>query len=232
MSFFESIATFFSEGGPTMYITATAGVAGAAISIERGLKLYRDYNTNSRVFMARVKELMVQNRMEDALSLCQSEKGLLPEIVKSGLERTGCDEQLVRQSMESSYLDQIPKVTQNIGFLSLIANAGMLFGLLGTVLGLIRQFSAVGSADAAQKQLLMAKGIAEAMNNTALGLMVALPCLIIHGIYAAKANHLIEDLERGASQFLDWIGLHNYGQLQARLQSERRVKTVQKIGNV
>lgn len=232
MAIFESIATFFQEGGPTMYITGTAGVIGAAVAVERGLKLYKDYASNSRVFMARVKELMVQNRMEDALQLCQTEKGLLPEVVKAGLERTGCDEQLVRQSMESSYLDQLPKVTANLGYLSLIANAGMLFGLLGTVLGLIRQFSAVGSADAAQKQLLMAKGIAESMNNTALGLMVALPCLIIHGIYSARAHHIVEDLERGAAQFLDWIGLHNYGQLQSKLQSDRRIKTVQKAGNV
>jgi biopolymer transport protein ExbB len=232
MSFFQSIAAFFHEGGPTMYITATAGVAGVVISIERGMKLYKEYNGNSRLFMARVKELMVQNRMEDALQLCQTEKGLLPEVIKSGLERTGCDEQLIRQSMESAYLDQVPKVTARIGYLSLIANAGMLFGLLGTVLGLIRQFAAVGSADASQKQLLMAQGIAEAMNNTALGLMVALPMLVIHGIYAARANHMVEEIERGASQFLDWIGLHNYGQLQARLSGNRSLKAVQKVGNV
>lgn len=232
MSFIESFINFFNEGGPTMYITGTVGVAGIAIAFERGTKLYRDYNVNSRAFMARVKELMVQNRMEDALSMCQTEKGLLPDVIKAGLERSGCDEQLVRQSMESAYLDQVPKIAQNLGYLSLIANAGMLFGLLGTVLGLIRQFAAVGSADAAQKQLLMAKGIAESMNNTALGLMVALPCLIIHGVYSAKANHLIEDLERGASQFLDWVGLHNYGQLQSRMQSERRLQTVRKVGNV
>jgi len=233
MSLFHSVVDFFREGGPTMLITASAGLFGAVIAIERGQKLYREYHSNTRLFMARVKELMLQNRMEDALTLCQNEKGLLPQVVKAGLERTGCDEQLVRQSMESSYLDQLPKITQNIGYLSLVANAGMLFGLLGTVLGLIRQFAAVGSADAAQKQLLMAQGIAEAMNNTALGLMVALPCLIIHGIYSAKANTMIEDLERGASQFLDWTGLQNYGQLQSRLQNERRIKPVQqKVGNV
>jgi biopolymer transport protein ExbB len=231
MSFFESVATFFHEGGPTMYITATAGVVGVAIAIERGFKLFRDYKQDTRVFMSRVKELMIQNRLEDAIHYCNSEKGLLPSVVKSGLERVGCDESIVRQSMESTYLEQVPKVTSKIPYLSLIANAGMLFGLLGTVMGLIRQFAAVASADAAQKQLLMAKGIAEAMNNTALGLMVALPCLIIHGVYSSRANHLIEEIERGASQFLDWVGLHNYGQLQNRLTQER-VKVTKKSAEV
>jgi biopolymer transport protein ExbB/TolQ len=222
MSIFESIGTFFHEGGYTMYITATVGVCGFAVGIERGLKLYREYSSNSQLYMSRVKELMIQGRLEDAVSYSSSENGLLPKVVKSGLERVGCDETLVRQSMESTYLEQVPKITERIGHLSLVANCAMLFGLLGTVMGLIRQFSAVASADAAQKQLLMAKGIAESMNNTALGLMVAIPCLLMHGIYSGRANHLVEDLERGAATFLDWIGLHNYGQLQARLSSERK----------
>jgi biopolymer transport protein ExbB len=228
----HNIVEFFQEGGFTMYITASAGVVGVVITIEKGLKLFRDYPTNSRLFMARVKELMLQNRYEDAIQYCSTEKGLLPEVIKSGLERNGCDESLVRQSMESAYLDQVPKITERVAYLSLIANAGMLFGLLGTVLGLIRQFGAVASADAAQKQLLMAKGIAEAMNNTALGLMVALPCLVVHGIYLARSTALIEELERSASQFLDWVGLQNYGQLQSRLNQSGKVSRIQKAGNV
>ena len=232
MSFLHNVVDFFQEGGFTMYITASAGVVGVVITIERGIKLFKEYPTNSRLFMSRVKELMLANRYEDAIQYCSTEKGLLPEVIKSGLERNGCDETLVRQSMESAYLDQVPKITERVGYLSLIANAGMLFGLLGTVLGLIRQFSAVASADAAQKQLLMAKGIAEAMNNTALGLMVALPCLIVHGVYLAKTTALIEELERSASQFLDWVGLQNYGQLQSRLNQSGKVSRVQKAGNV
>jgi biopolymer transport protein ExbB len=233
MSFFESVAKFFEQGGVTMYITATAGVIGFAIAGERTMKLFKEYNKNNRSFMARVKELMMQNRMEDALQYCAGESGPLPRIVKSGLERAGCEESLIRQSMESTYLDETPKITERISYLSMIANAGMLFGLLGTVFGLIKQFSAVGSADASQKQQLMAEGIAHAMNNTALGLAVALPMLIFHGVLSARANHHIEELERGAAQFLDWMNLHNYGQLQTRMRSETtHLKSVSKAGNV
>ncbi len=220
-----SIANFFHEGGGTMYITATAGLIGVSIALERFNALYRRYNEDTSLFMARVKELMLQNRLEDALQYANMEKrGLLPSIIKSGLERVGCEESLVRQSMESAYLEQVPKVTHNLSFLSLIANTGMLFGLLGTVLGLITQFSAIASVEAGQKQLMMAKGIAEAMNNTALGLMVALPCLIIHGIFANRANRMLEELERGSSQFMDWIGLYNYGQLEKRLSPSSTAK--------
>lgn len=225
MSFFHSIAEFFNEGGPTMYITGSAGLCGAYIAYDRGLKLFKTFNHDTAHFMARVKELMLQNRLEDAVQFCNlHDSALLSPVIKSGLERAGCEEGLVRQSMESVYLEQVPKVTDKIGYLSLIANAGMLFGLLGTVLGLIRQFGALASADAANKQMLMARGIGEAMNNTALGLMVALPCLIVHGIYSTRASKILEELERSSSQFLDWMGLYNYGQLHTRLQPGAKKK--------
>jgi len=218
MSLISSVVDFFQEGGPVMLVTATAGVVGLGIAYERGQKLFREYSQDTNLFMARVKELMVQNRMEDAIQYCNlHDKYPLSRIIKSGLERAGCEEALIRQSMESTYLDQVPQVTKKLAYLSLIANSGMLFGLLGTVLGLIHQFGALSTVDAANKQLMMAKGIAEAMNNTALGLMVALPCLIFHGVYTGRAQRILEELERGSSQFLDWMGLYNYGQLQSRL---------------
>ncbi len=218
MSFLNTIVDFFHEGGATMYITASAGVFGVSITYTKGKQLYKELNGDSTLFMARVKELVIQNRIEDAIQFCHlNEKLPMSKVIRAGLERAGCEEALIRQSMESTYLEQVPRVSGKIPYLNLIANAGMLFGLLGTVLGLIRQFGALASADAANKQLLMAKGIAEAMNNTALGLMVALPCLIVHGLYAARAQHILEELERGASQFLDWMGLYNFGQLQSRL---------------
>ncbi len=215
---FTKLATFFHEGGPTMYVTLVVGLCGLAIAIERTHKLYFKTKHNTQLFMSRIKELLLQNRIEDAIQYCNVESQYpLPKVVKSGLERIGCDETLIRQSMESAYLETTPRLTERLGFLALIANGGLLFGLLGTVLGLIRQFSALASTDAADKQIMMAQGIAEAMNNTAFGLIVALPMLVIHGILSAKSTHIIEEMEAGSSQFLDWVGLYNYGELENRL---------------
>lgn len=214
----SKIATFFHEGGPTMYVTASVGLVGVYFAVEKVSKLYFKMKHNSRLFMSRIKELLLQNRIEDAIQYCNVEgQHALPRVVKAGLERMGCDEALIRQSMESAYLEVTPKITEKIGYLGLIANGGLLFGLLGTVLGLIRQFSALAATDAADKQILMAQGISEAMNNTALGLMIALPMLLLHGILSAKATAVLEDIETGSSQFLDWVGLYNYGELENKL---------------
>lgn len=215
---FTKLATFFHEGGPTMYVTLLVGICGVIIAVERTMKLHFKVKHNSKLFMSRIKELLLQNRIEDAIQYCNVEGQYpLPKVVKAGLERIGCDEALIRQNMESAYLEQSPRLTERLGYLALIANGGLLFGLLGTVLGLIRQFSALASTDAADKQLLMAQGIAEAMNNTAFGLIVALPMLVIHGILSAKSTAVLEEIEHGSAQFLDWVGLYNYGELENRL---------------
>jgi len=201
-----------------MLITASVGAFGAYIAWDRYKALYKLYpGNNNNLFMSRVKEFILQGRHEDAVQYCNMEKkSLLPSVIKSGIERLGSDDGIVRQSMESSYLENQQKVTERVGLLSMMANAGMLFGLLGTVFGLIAQFAALASADVADKQLLMARGIAHAMNNTALGLLVALPLLVLHGIFSGRAAKIVEDIDKGAAQFLDLVGLYNSGQLEAK----------------
>ena len=79
-------------------------------------------------------------------------------------------------------------VSQRIGYLAMIANVATLFGLLGTIGGLISSFEAVASADAATKQSLLASGISVSMNATMLGLAVAIPAMIAFSILNSRAR--------------------------------------------
>src|SRR5688500_2755188 len=120
---FTKLATFFHEGGPTMYVTLLVGICGVIIAVERTMKLHFKVKHNSKLFMSRIKELLLQNRIEDAIQYCNVESQYpLPKVVKAGLERIGCDESLIRQSMESAYLEQSPRLTERLGYLALIAN--------------------------------------------------------------------------------------------------------------
>jgi biopolymer transport protein ExbB/TolQ len=78
-----------------------------------------------------------------------------------------------------------------------LANIATLIGLLGTVSGLIATFASVGRPDLspADKQRLLSLGIAEAMYNTALGLGIAVVCMIAHVILHTRAKSIQHDLE-------------------------------------
>src|SRR5690606_23148052 len=91
-------------------------------------------------------------------------------------------------------------------YLSLAANLSTLFGLLGTIQGLIQSFSAVSAADPAQKAEVLAKGIAVAMNTTALGLFSAITITMMHAFLVAKSEKIINEVDEFSVKLIDLLG--------------------------
>lgn len=87
----------------------------------------------------------------------------------------------------------------------MIANVATLLGLLGTILGLIQSFEAVGNASAQQRSALLAAGISTAMNATMLGLAVAIPCMVAFSLLVNKSNKLNAEVERAAVRVMEMI---------------------------
>ena len=81
----------------------------------------------------------------------------------------------------------------------------MLSGLLGTVTGLIAAFGAVANADASSKATMLAKGISEAMNCTAFGLLAAIVALIGFALLNGKTQHLLDDINDATVQVVNLV---------------------------
>ncbi len=86
-------------------------------------------------------------------------------------------------------------VKKRIQILWSLANIATLIGLLGTVVGLIRAFGAVAAAKPEERSTLLAKGISEALNNTAMGLGIAVTCIVAHAILGSMSKRQASDLE-------------------------------------
>ncbi|MFI5390744.1 MAG: MotA/TolQ/ExbB proton channel family protein, partial [Bacteriovoracales bacterium] len=89
--------------------------------------------------------------------------------------------------------------------LSVIASLCTLFGLLGTIQGLIQTFSLGKAADAAQKEAVLTKGIAVAMNTTFLGLIAAISIIMIHAMLNAKADKIKGEMDEYSHKLLDFL---------------------------
>jgi len=99
----------------------------------------------------------------------------------------------------------VPRLEKRTHYLSSLANIGMLVGLLGTIVALIRAFATVSQANPAEKAALLANAISEAMNNTATGLACAITLLLAHMFLEAKTTSLIDSLEIAVVKFLNSI---------------------------
>jgi biopolymer transport protein ExbB/TolQ len=81
----------------------------------------------------------------------------------------------------------------------------MLSGLLGTVTGLIAAFGAVANADAASRATMLARGISEAMNCTAFGLLAAIIALVGFAVLNGKTQGLLDDINGATVQVMNLV---------------------------
>jgi len=99
----------------------------------------------------------------------------------------------------------VPQLEKRTPYVALTSNIATLLGLLGTIMGLISAFTAVASANPAEKADLLSASISVAMNTTAFGLMVAIPLLITHAILTSKTNDIVDGLEMASVKMLNVV---------------------------
>jgi len=119
----------------------------------------------------------------------------LARVARSGLQRVHRGEIAIAQAIEETLVDVTPLLKKRVQILWSIANIATLVGLLGTVVGLIRAFGAVSAAKPEERSALLAKGISEALNNTAMGLGIAVTCIIAHAVLSSASKKQVSDLE-------------------------------------
>lgn len=188
------------------------GAVAALISFDRWRALFVAFPLKNRAaFMEKVNDLLASNRVGEAIALCDRYAGK-PEaaIVKEALMRANQPEVVIEDGLALAVSEHTQEVRKRTPFLSTIANVSTLFGLLGTIIGLIQSFEAVGTANPQEKSALLAAGISTAMNATMLGLGVAIPCMILFSWFTNRANRLVGDFERTSVRSLDLIRQNTY----------------------
>jgi biopolymer transport protein ExbB len=155
------------------------------------------YRVNSKEFFAQVKKLVAGGNIDRAIKLCEAGDFPTLQLVKAGLTSANKGPDEIDAAMSEKLGELKPEVEKRVGSLWSLANIATLIGLLGTVFGLIHTFAKVSDAALSQadRQRALANGIAEAMYNTALGLGIAVCCMIAHLYLHTKAKNIQHDLD-------------------------------------
>ena len=204
----QTIAQFFQGGGVFMWIIMITLAFGLAVALERFFKL-RSYDTDGPSFMNELQRNVLSNDIQGAIRVCSNSLAFLPKVLKSGLKRASHGSEQIQNAIDATALEVIPKVELRLNYLQLVANISTLFGLLGTIQGLISSFSAVSAADPSEKAALLSSGIATAMNTTAFGLGVAILVMILHTFLSSKAEKIISEIDEFSVKLLDLLGAKN-----------------------
>lgn len=203
----ESLARFFSQGGMFMWLILVILAAALAVVIERVIFYYIICKNDTADMVANVARALNQDKPDEALSLVTRKKTPLNVILAAALTcfKDNFSYTDIKQGVEEVAIKEIPKFSQRLNYLAMFANIATLAGLLGTIFGLQQSFSSLGLAEAAKKATMLASGISQAMNTTAFGLMVAIPCMIAFSVLSNKQARLTEDADEAAVKILNYM---------------------------
>lgn len=202
----NTLINFFQSGGAFMYPILAVFAIGLAITIERYLHLTFAKGKNRRM-IAKLMPLMEKGDMNAAITVAKDSNATVGKIFMQGMEsfKVAKRRDDFEAAMEESILEAIPRLEKRTHYLAMFANIATLLGLLGTIIGLIKAFTAVAQVDPGLKAEILSTSISVAMNTTAFGLMVAIPLLLCYTILQTKTTEIIDSLEMTMVKFVNQL---------------------------
>lgn len=198
------VGNFFAtmyKGGFVVPIILTLLCTVIALSIERAFAFAKMRGKkNQTKFVDGVKEKLAEGDIEGARQMCDAQQGTVANILNAGLIRYADVEKIqglnndekaaiIQKEIEEASALEMPSMQQNLPIIAVISTLGTLFGLFGTVLGMIRAFAALGQ-EGSPDSLALSTAISEALINTASGILTGALAIIFYNFFAAKVEDI------------------------------------------
>jgi biopolymer transport protein ExbB/TolQ len=206
MNTYSTIVKFFQDSGVFIYPSILVLALGLSIAIERFVYLNRSRASNRKMW-DELRPLLNSGKFQQVVSMTAKSETAIAKIVSHGMGRlkTARRREDIDAAMEEGMMEIVPRLEKRTHYLATLANVVTLLGLLGTIIGLIKAFTAVAHVNPAEKSELLSASISIAMNNTAFGLMVAIPFLLIHAFLQARTSEIVDSLEAAKVSFLNIV---------------------------
>jgi biopolymer transport protein ExbB len=190
------------EGGIIVPLLIGCFFMVVVFSIERFLTIKKATGTASNAdFVRKVQFELANKNVDAAIALCDKQKGSVGNVMKAGLKKYkemisstefSTDQKVaaIQKEVEEATALELPMLQKNLVFLSTLTSLGTLVALLGTVLGMIKSFSALGEEGGSGAAAELAVGISEALYNTALGIGTSSVALMMYNVFTTKIDSI------------------------------------------
>jgi biopolymer transport protein ExbB len=187
------------KGGYIVPILMTCILTLIIFTFERFITLARAKGKGRlNTFVRKLQALLAEDKIEEALEACDKQRGSLANVMRAGLSRyrdLQKDKELekdqkilsIQKSFEEAEALELPMLGKNMVIFSTLASISVLIGLIGTVLGMIRAFAALAQAGAPDA-LALARGISEALINTAFGITGSTLSIIMFNYFSSTID--------------------------------------------
>jgi biopolymer transport protein ExbB/TolQ len=207
MSALKGLADAFQEGRWPMWPILALLIVSLGIMIERLIYL-KKAGIDKDKLLALLKSQIMAGNIQGAVKVCSGNPTPMTRIIQAGLTKFNRPDHEVQAAMDEAALRELPKIETRTGYLAMLGNVATLIGLLGTILGLIHSFAGVAGVDPSMKATLLARGISEAMNCTAFGLITAIPSLLGFAVLNGWTQTVLDDINEVSVQVVNLVVGH------------------------
>jgi len=166
----------------------------------------------NQVFVKRIKSMLDQGQIKEAIEACDKQKGSLANVIRSGLvsyqeaeedTQSNKDKKLanIEKDLEEATQLEIPSLVNNLVIISTLASVATLIGLLGTVTGMIKAFAALARAGSPDP-IGLANGISQALVTTALGISTAAVAIVFYNYFTNRIDRISYAIDEAAFSIL------------------------------
>lgn len=189
------IATIQKGGLIAWLIMALAGLA--LVLILARIVFLRRASTSTNEMVVTVGDLVTRHRIDEAIEACRQASGSTAAVIGAALRNIGRDRESLDDIINEAILHESSHLERFGSFILVIAAVSPLLGLLGTVTGMISTFEVITEHGTGDPQLLSG-GISVALITTELGLIVAIPTLLIGNVLSGWAERIKDDMQKAA----------------------------------
>jgi biopolymer transport protein ExbB len=202
----DTLVSHLRKGGVTMVPLLGLALVCVVIAVYKSVSLLSIRTRGSTTGVRGILADLAAARIDGALSRARSLGRPLGPVLEAGIEHRDAPKEHVEEIMYERLLAQVPKLEQLLAPLAVCASAAPLLGLLGTVTGMIHTFRLItvfGTGDAR----MLSSGISEALITTEVGLIIAVPALLVHAFLSRRVRKTVADARQASIMFVNGLKL-------------------------
>ena len=198
-----SLFQLMMAGGTCMIFLGMLSIAALALVIYH-FKYIHPEKLVPRDFVENLLFLLEKKEYQKATSVCKQQENMISTIALKGLAKISHGKAVIEGAIQYEGKAQMEKLWQNLNYLGDMAVIAPMLGLLGTILGMINAFNyfKLGTIH----PTVLTQGLAQALINTAFGLVITVPCLAFYSYFRGKISTITSTAEAVASEMVQLMG--------------------------
>jgi biopolymer transport protein ExbB len=176
-------------------------LASIALIVEHAITIRRT-NVVPELSVAQIKTMFDERRFREALEFCQNDPSFVSAVVHAGLIEAANGYEAMENAMQDAASERTARLYRKIEWLNLLGNVAPMFGLWGTIWGMMVAFGEIEGKGGKANPADLAGGIMIALVSTFCGLVVAIPALAAYGIFRSRIEQLSTEAALVAEELL------------------------------